>query len=335
MMQSLLEGYIGQLRQGLTMGLTLPITPPQKEIRHVILVTLGGSGVEANIVQELVVDEITVPLIVTNSYQMPAFVGEHTLFIVIALGEYQPVEWAMVETALSRKALAVLVTNQTKLLEEAQNKRLVLVNVPETAPHSDFLTGYVIVQVLFLLKFQGLISDRFMPQLSAAIDLLDEREYFLQDGAENLAWSLKDKLPILYGDARFEPVLQRFVQQINAVGKHLAYVNTFPKVTYHEIEGWVYPEFLLEKTMIVMLTTRFDHPEVKKQIEASRPLIVPQSGGIAEVMLLHGDSLLEQMLYAIHLFDWTAFFLSKEHNTDPMDRPAIARLKEALNNAVK
>lgn len=335
MMESLLKGYLDQLRTGIQMGLSLSVIQPSKEIRNVVISGQGSSAIGASVVQSLVMDEIQVPVSIVKSYDLPAFVNEHTLFIASSFSGNTEEILSLVEQAIERKATLACITGGGKLAEIAHRENFTISKIPYSDPYARVFIGFSITQLLFLLNHYRLISDQFISQIEAAIELLDIREYFLDDSAKILAQSLKGKLPILYGDARFEPVLRRFQQQINENSKQLAHVNVFPDLIHNEIEGWLHPGSILLEAMVVMLSTKFDDPRIEYSYDPARALIYRHSAGFSDVILLHGDSFLEQMLYAIHLFDWTSFYLAIENKEDPLESNAISKVKEAMKKENK
>lgn len=330
-MEALLKGYLDQLRRGVELGKDLVVKPPVTEIRNIVIAGMGASGTAASIVQSVTADSIPIPVVLLQRYDLPAFVNEHTLFIASSFSGTTEEVISTLTQAIDRNATIACITTGGKLLEIAQQKGLTIAKIPFEESHSRVFIGYSVTQLLFLLKHYDLISDWFIPQIEAAIELIDEREYFIDDGAKNVAEFLKGKLPVIYGDAKFGPVLYWLQQQINTTGKQFAHANLIPELNHNEIEGWVNPATMLENVMIVMLTTTLDHPRNQLRIDATRQIIYKHSAGIIEVVLLYGSSLLEQMLYAINLFDWISFYLAKENNVNPLVLKNISEVKDQMS----
>lgn len=305
--------YLEQLRRGLEQE---NVEEPRQEIRNVVLAGSGSWGIAACVVKAILADQLQVPVVCVANGKLPAFVNEFTLCVIVSEpgSEHELAEF--ITKAIQTNACVISFGEVKGLAQLSAYQRFVSVAIPLEFTLQFSTIGYTIIQLLVFLRQQELISEGVIPQVQSAIALIDKREYFIQDGAENLALGLKDKWPVLYGDETFGAVLQWFQYQINRIGKQQAHVRTFPEIAAAEIHAWKHPKSLLLDTMIVLLTTKFDHPLAKQMIDAIRTEIVPQSGGIAEVMLLYGESFLEQTLYALHLFDWTAYFLAKENQED-------------------
>ena len=330
MMQQLIENFTDQLRDGLEAGGKMHVLPASRDIRNVVVAGLGGSGMAAELVQAVVSGEMKVPMTIIKSYDLPAFVDAHTLFIASSFSGNTEETLAVMEQVAQRNATTVCLTAGGKLAGMARANNFTLVPIPGGISVPKAFAMYNFIQLLFILKNYGLVSDQFIGQLHAAIELIEEREDFIREGAQSMAAGLKGKLPVLYGDAKFMPVLLRFQQQLNENAKQLAHVNVFPEMNHNELTGWVHPEPVLLNTMVVLLTTEFDHPRVKLRIDLCRPLIGRRSGGTTEVFLRFGKSFLEQCVYAVHLFDWTSFYLAQENNADTLEGETVAYLKDGL-----
>lgn len=311
-MQSLIENFTQRLRLSLEKGKEIHPVPVSTEIRNVVVAGLGSAGVAAELVQSLVWEEMAVPMTIIG-HEIPAFVNAHTLFITISLSGDSAEVLSAVGKAFAQKATVACITRGGQLAELAQQRNATLAHLSGDTTHEKAFVEDMLTQLLFVLQRYGLISDAFVGQLQAAIEIIGEREHFIREGAENMAAGLHGKLPVLYGDARFLPVLRHFQQQLNENSRQFAHTNAFPEINHAEMRGWKHPEDILRETMVVMLQTGFDQPHTKTHMETAHPLILPQSGGVTEVILRYGNSFLTQAVYAIHLFDWTSFYLAQEN----------------------
>ena len=77
----------------------------------------------------LALDEALVPVLVSRSYALPAWVGPETVVIVSSYSGDTEETLAAFEKALARKALVVCVTSGGALLERAQAEGVPFVQV--------------------------------------------------------------------------------------------------------------------------------------------------------------------------------------------------------------
>lgn len=319
-MQHQIEGFTGHLRKSIDWGRGLPVAPPQREIRHVVVSGQGSAGMAAHLAQSLVAHELQIPFVIADTYGIPAFVNRHTLFVAVSPSGNTEETLAAAEKAIARDAKVVCLTAGGKLAQMAREKDLTLVGLPAASP-GDFRVEAV-VGLLFLLHGYGLTGNAFAAQMEKAIRLIDDREEPIREGAKDLANAIAGRLPILYADRPLYPVLLHFRQQINLVARQLAHVNVFPAMNHDELAGWVHPPALVDQAVIVQVQTTFDHPRVKARMDICRPVFAPKADKVVEILVRFGDSLPEQCLYLLHLFDWAAFYLAGLNGVDP-GRPEV------------
>jgi glucose/mannose-6-phosphate isomerase len=332
-MQQQIEDFSKQLRKGLDLGPQLNAVPLMHEIRTVVIAASGSAGIAAHLVESIVFDQLPVPVTILKSYEVPAFVNQHTLFIAISFSGDTEETLAAVNQALHQQAMVGCITSGGKLLQVAQNKGLTQALIPTNITDSRTSLALDFIFLLYLLKAYGLINDSFVEQVKAVAELIDDREETIRKGAKSLAQALVGKLPILYGDSKIYPALVRFQQQLNENARQLAHINVIPEMNHSELTGWLKPETIVSATVLVLPLTDFDHPRVKLRIDICRPVFARKADAVAEVMITYGKSLLEQLLYLIHLFDWASFYLAEFNQVDVLKSEVADYLRAELSKA--
>jgi glucose/mannose-6-phosphate isomerase len=192
------------------------------------------------------------------------------------------------------------------------------------------MIGYSIIALLYALYHTNLIGAAFLKETENAVEYLNRGEKAIQAEAELIAKKLKGKLPVIYCDARLQPMAMRFQQQLNENAKQLAHVNIFPEMNHNELTGWQFPESLLPMLQVIYLYSDHDHERVEKRMEICRDIFEKRSNSIIDI-IGEGASLLEQYYYLIHLTDWISYYLAKENNIDPDPIAPLNFLKEELD----
>ncbi|NJL14535.1 MAG: hypothetical protein HC913_17045 [Microscillaceae bacterium] len=189
--------------------------------------------------------------------------------------------------------------------------------------------GYSLVQLLHILPLYGLTDAHLGDDLEAAQQLLAQNQTAIQAQAEALALSLVNKLPIVYGDTKIGPVLVRLQQQINENAKQLCHINLFPEMNHNELVGWGLSAEHYQNTVIWMVETSFDHPRVRTRMEICQPIFAAKTSAL-HLIRPEGQSLTEQVLYLIHLFDWVSYYLAGQNQVDAFEIDVINFLKNEL-----
>lgn len=328
-MKELIEGFSAQLAKALTIGQTIQVTAPSQEIRNVVVAGLGGSGIGANIVHAMVEKELQVPYVISKSYDIPNFVNEHTLFIACSFSGGTEETLTALGKALEKNAKIFCVTSGGKMMALAEEKSLDFVQIPNEAPCPRAFLGYSFVQLLFALKGYELISDSFVKDLEAGVELLKDQQTTITQQAKELANAIFEKQLIVYADTHLLPTITRFQQQINENSKQLCHTNVLPEMNHNELVGWGLAKEVYEKILVVMVRTSFDHERVSRRMDITKTIIAEKAGNVLEVMP-QGDTFISQNIYLVHLFDWASFYLSDLNQVDVFEIKAINHLKSEL-----
>jgi glucose/mannose-6-phosphate isomerase len=325
-----IEGFTRQLTDALKMGQTMDLHRPGSDTRNIVLAGMGSSGVAANLVDSLTFGKVPIPITVCKSYSLPQFVSPHTLFIACSFTGNTEETIAALHKALLKRASVIVIASGGKLLEVAKEYNLFYIQIPNTNGNPRAMIGYSIIALLYALYHTNLIGAAFIKETENAVEYLDRGEKAIQVEAELIAKKLRGKLPVIYCDARLQPMAMRFQQQLNENAKQLAHVNIFPEMNHNELTGWQFPESLLPMLQVIYLYSDHDHERVEKRMEICRDIFEKRSNPIVDI-IGEGASLLEQYYYLIHLTDWISYYLAKENNIAPDPVAPLNFLKEELD----
>ncbi len=331
-MESFVAGFPQQLRHAAEIGTA---ALPQLRLlggfraANVVVAGVGGSGIGGDVVRSITLDRLPVPLLIARTYSVPAFVGEHTLFIASSFSGGTEETLAAVDAAQARGARIVAITSGGELLARAERYGWLTVRVPGESGIPRANVGYSVVAILFILHAAGLLPADFQMDLAEAITLLEANPAAIQREARELATALSGQFPVIYADARLEAVALRFRQQLNENANQLALVNTFSEMNHNEIVGWEHPTAVLQRAAVVLLRSPLDHPRIQLRMDLCAPVFQALAASVSTIDA-HGTSALAQALYLIHLLDWVSVFTARLNGADPLTIPAIDVLKAQL-----
>ena len=322
-MNELISEFPKQLKESLEIGKKVKVSKPDKPIQNVLVSGLGGSGIGANLVGELVADEIKVPFAVNKDYFIPDFVNENTLVIISSYSGNTEETVNALNLARTKKAKIVCVSSNGKILQIASENDLDHVQIPGGRPPRASL-GYSFVQQLFILKELGLISDKRINEVSKAIELIEAEEENIKKLAKDYAEKLHNKFPIIYGTS--EAVAVRMRQQLNENSKILACHHISPEMNHNELVGW---RDRNNDLAVVFLRNDNDFERNKQRIEISKNIVSNYTDNIYEINS-KGESKTERSLYTIQLIDWISYELAQLREHDAVEVKVIDYLKGEL-----
>jgi glucose/mannose-6-phosphate isomerase len=325
-MKSLVAGFSRQLKEAIEIGKKASLTKSSHDIRNVLICGLGGSGIGGNMISELVAMEAKAPINVTKGYFIPAYVGENTLVIISSYSGNTEETLHCMELALARNAKIVCITSGGKVAEIAKSENLDIILVPGGMPPRACL-GYSMTQLLFVLHFNGLISRTAIDQLGIAIELIDSEEENIRKEAALISVQLFGKLPVIYATTYFEGVAIRFRQQLNENSKVLCWHQVIPEMNHNELVGWREKN---ENISVIIFRDKEEYERNNVRIEINKTVISKYTPHVTEIWS-KGASLIEKVVYFIHLGDWISIDLAEKRGVDATEINVINELKSELS----
>jgi len=325
-MKNLVAGFSRQLKEAIEIGKHAQLSRSSVEISNVHICGLGGSGIGGNIVSELVAMQASVPVNISKGYFIPAYVNAHTLVIISSYSGNTEETLQCMEQALQKKAKIVCVTSGGKVAEIAKKNNLDLITVPGGMPPRACL-GYSMTQLLYVLKYNGLIGKTILDELVKAVELIDSEEENICKEAQIISDQLLGKLPVIYSTTYFEAVSIRFRQQLNENSKVLCWHQVIPEMNHNELVGWREKN---EKIAVILFRDKDEYERNNVRIEINKSVISKYTPHIIEIWS-KGVSAIEKAIYFIHLGDWISVYLAEKRGYDASEINVINDLKSELS----
>ncbi len=81
-MKELIEDFTKHITDSIAISNSTTLTAFNGKIENVLICGLGGSGIGATIISQLVSNDSSCPIIINKDYQIPVFVSKSTLVII-------------------------------------------------------------------------------------------------------------------------------------------------------------------------------------------------------------------------------------------------------------
>ena len=334
-MGSLLIGFSRQVSQGIELGRAVSIDLPKDDLRHILVIGMGGSAIGGDLLRSYLSPHLRIPVLVNRNYKLPRFAGPGTLTFVVSYSGNTEETQSAFQVARKEGCFPVLITSGGRLASEGARYSFPVIIVPPGLPPRVAL-GYLFFPLLGLLEKIGLAPPQ-QEALKETEDLLFQlsQAYSPQcptyaNMAKQLALKLQGKIPWVYGvQDHTEAIALRWKGQMNENSKALAVYNLFPELNHNEIAGWEVSERFLEEIAWVFLKDKDDLPRISKRMEITAKL-AGQSGIQVLQAISEGKNRLARLFSLIYLGDFVSYYLALLKGVDPTPVASLDYLKREL-----
>lgn len=317
---------------------TLVLPEDYKNVEKVVLNGMGGSGLGLHIVDSVFFDKLEVPVEVFNSYSVPNYVDEKTLFLASSYsGTTEEIIYSLDE-ALKRKAKIMGITAGGKLEELFKENNIPYfkinpINNPCDQPRMGL--GYSITGIMGLLSKAGVIKvqDEDFLEVQAVLEKnnqlyrLDVPEE--QNLAKMIAQKLLGKIIILIGGEFLAGSLHAFRNQFHENAKNYSEYHVLPELNHHLMESLSLPKTNPDVLSVLAINSNLYPPLIQKRFSITNEVIQKNNLPVMEYHLF-GKTKLAQAYELIHFGEYVNFYLSFLNNVDPASIPCVDFFKKRL-----
>lgn len=318
-----------QLRYDFAIATQKPFNRP---IYNVVFAGMGGSSLVAEFAHTW--PALTEPFVICKTYTLPDFVDQDTLVICASASGNTEETLEALTHAEEKGAQIAVISHGGKLAARAEEAGYVLAKLPEV-PQPRYGVFYDYRALIEILVAAGLASPGCIAELESLVEPLEkaitnwvQSVPSEQNFAKQLADQMIGKTPIMYGGPLTYPAAYKWKIDVNENAKNTAWCNTLPEFNHNEFIGW--SSHPVEKPFAVIdLISSFEHPRILQRFE----LIDRMLSGMrpkAITIRLEGDSVLEQMLYAVLLGDFATLYMAILNGVNPTPVDLVEKFKKEL-----
>jgi glucose/mannose-6-phosphate isomerase len=307
--------------------------PHRDLIENVVVLGMGGSGVAGDLLVATAGPFMPVPVVVSKSYELPAFVGESSLVFAISFSGDTEETLEAATTAAVNGARMVVVTSGGELGRLAASWQCPRVEIPAGIPAPRAGFGAVAIPPLVVLEAIGLFPGAQQWIDLAVGQLQRRRDRLTADGndAQELARRIGRTFPLLFGGGALgSTAAMRWKTQINENTKAPAFWNTHPELCHNEVVGWgQHGDVTRQVFTQVNLRHDFEHPQVQRRFAVADAVLDEVVAGIEEVRA-EGEGQLAQLLDLVLFGDFVSLHLAAQEGVDPGPTPVLDEIKASL-----
>jgi glucose/mannose-6-phosphate isomerase len=309
---------------------------PRMDVRNIVVMGLGGSGISGDVVAAAFNDELPVPLTVLKQIRTPAFVGPETLAFAVSYSGDTEETVSMATSAVEKGAQLVAVSCGGQLRALARDAGALHIECPPGyLPRAAI--GALVAPLLVALFRLGLAPGAHANLMRAQEQLGHRRDKCRAEveGAANpareIAREIGRTIPLIYGAGSLGGVAAyRWKCDINENAKAPAFSHQYPELDHNEICAWgQHGDVTRQLISLIELRHGFEHARLRPRIDITREIIEECVHQVIPVEA-EGEGRLAQLLDLMYLGDWVSCYLALQNDVDPGPIDAIFDLKNRL-----
>jgi len=309
--------------------------PDHAGLTSVVVCGMGGSGIAGDVAACVAAGRSALPVTVVKGFELPAFVGSHTLVVLSSYSGGTEETLSCFRQAHDRGAPIVTVATGGELAELAHAHDAPCV-IPAAGMMPRAAFPYLAGAVLIVLERLGVLPD-----LSAELIETDEvlREQTATLGrnaptdsnlAKQIAGALKGRTPFVWGqEGPLSVAAARWATQLHENAKVAAFSAVVPELTHNVIVGATGESVPLDRFAVVTLRASAEDARVGRRLDAALRLVGPHVGAVIEAHA-RGSGVLARLASAVQLGDLVSVYLAFLNGVDPTPIEPIERLKAEL-----
>ncbi|MHA1377727.1 MAG: bifunctional phosphoglucose/phosphomannose isomerase [Candidatus Helarchaeota archaeon] len=306
-----------------------------KQFNNILICGMGGSAIGGNLVQNWLFDKLRIPVLINRRYNLPAFVDENTLMIVISYSGNTEETLSAFQQGVEKKSTIIGISSNGKLIEYCEKLGLAYIKVPSGIQPRAAIS-YLFISILICLQKAGLIPD-FSDAINAAIKILENLRIELsinspasKNIAKRIAMNIQGHLPLIYAPPGYGSLARRLKCQINENSKNLALWDEFSELNHNEIVGLQNKSIITENCCVLLLRTQDEEETIKNRIEITKDVIFKDSISAIYEIWATGKSKLEKMFSLLYIGDFISYYLAILKGVNPTPVESISKLKNKL-----
>lgn len=325
-MKKLIAAFPTNISDALIAASSMKYKSPKHEIRNVIAIGMGGSGIGAKIVSQWVQDEIKVPILLVQDYTLPKFVDQHTLVIASSYSGNTEETLISVNQAKDQGAHIVAICSGGKLESFCKENAYDYALVPGGNPPRSAI-AFSMVHIISILTKLNLISSTKLTQIEKSVQIILDNIDTIKVVAKRLADFLQNKIGVFYSIGDYEALMVRARQQFNENSKYLCWHHFIPEMNHNEQVGWGGGS---DDLAVVFFDTKDYNQQNNIRFDITIERVKKMTTNVMLVESI-GSNIVERTMYLIHLIDWASLYLSELNKVDIMDIQVIEFLKSELS----
>ena len=321
--------FTEQIKDSFEKSLGIILPNEYQQVKNIVACGMGGSRFPHYIVKELFKEEISVPYLINDDYNLPGFVDDNTLVILSSYSGTTEEILAVGKKAYEKKAKIIGISDGGELKEFLENIKAPgyffdPVYNPSGQPRIGF--GYLIggiMGILSNLKVLNLHKDSIITAINNVKIPEIEKE------AEQIAKKIFNKYPYYIVSEFLTGVGNAIANQTNETAKSISSFRVIPELNHHLMEGLKNPNELKRISIFIFFFSKLFSSSIQKRFIITKEIV--EKNNIETLWYeLKGKNKVEQVLELMILGNFLTMNLSTLYRENPMTVPYVDYFKKKL-----
>ena len=321
--------FTEQIKDSFEKSLGIILPNEYQQVKNIVACGMGGSRFPHYIVKELFKEEISVPYLINDDYNLPGFVDDNTLVILSSYSGTTEEILAVGKKAYEKKAKIIGISDGGELKEFLENIKAPgyffdPVYNPSGQPRIGF--GYLIGGIMGLLsnlKVLNLHKDSIITAINNVKIPEIEKE------AEQIAKKIFNKYPYYIVSEFLTGVGNAIANQTNETAKSISSFRVIPELNHHLMEGLKNPNELKRISIFIFFFSKLFSSSIQKRFIITKEIV--EKNNIETLWYeLKGKNKVEQVLELMILGNFLTMNLSTLYGENPMTVPYVDYFKKKL-----
>lgn len=340
-----IDGFSNQLDQAWqeSQNIEIPVAylPAGRQVKtftNIVICGMGGSRFTPFIIKELFKEELTVPFVINDDYNLPTFVDKQTLVVLSSYSGTTEEVITCGQKAFEKKASLIGVTeggDLKNLLEEKKSPCYVFDPVYNPSGQPRIGVGYMIGGILGILHKLGFIkypAEEISNAIGAVDELTKQNKVDVaqeENPAKQMAQKLQGRYPY-YLVAEFLTGVGNAIQnQTNETAKSISSFRVMPELNHHLMEGLKNPKDHAKLAIFIFFYSTLYSLPIQKRFTITRE-VVEQNKIETLWCELQGKNKVEQVFEMLAFSGYLTMYLSELYGEDPTTVPYVDYFKKKL-----
>ena len=309
------------------------------QVKNIVVCGMGGSRFPALIIKELFKEEITVPYLINDDYNLPAFVDENSLVI---LSSYSGTTEEVIECgkkALEKKAKLLGISAGGTVADFLKQNSFPYYSfnpVYNSSGQPRIGFGYSVgghlgfLNKLGFIKTDGTLIEKAINNLSESTKGFLLETATKNNPAKQIALAIYQKYPYYVVSEFLTGIGNAIANQTNETAKSISSYRIIPEINHHLMEGLKHPDELKKLALFIFFFSKLYSPRVQKRFFITKE-VVEKNGLQTYWYELKGESRIEQALELMALGGYFSMYLSTLYQEDPTVIPFVDYFKKKLS----